>query len=103
MASQLDHFTTWDDPRLWQQITDLVTSPQKRLACIHEAEAQPGAQNAATGSSLDITAVLNQHGIPTSNARVLVSYSLDSHALKVRIENGGVNWAGTLSLQITKD
>lgn len=103
MNGTLDHFTTWDDPQLWNRITELVTSPQLRLAGIHHLEARVRASGSGVGEALDVTDALNEHGIPTSNARVLASYDLESNSLHVVIRNGGVNWAGTLTLQIRED
>lgn len=106
MNGTLDHFTTWDDPRLWNRITELVTSPQLRLSSIHQLEATARAAGTAvgeSGQSLDVTAALNESGIPTSNAQVLASYNLGNNSLNIVIRNGGVNWTGTLTLQIRED
>lgn len=100
MSPQMSHFTTWDDPALWTRISEIVTSQQGRFAFMHQAEAS--AANAAAGQDIDITDSLNQHGIPTSNARVTANYALANHALTIKISNGGVDWNGTLNVQITK-
>lgn len=101
MSATLDHFTTWDDPRLWHRITELVTTPQLRLGHIHrlESTAKAASENANTGP-IDVTGELNRSGIPTANAKVLASYNLEHHTLNVVIRNGGVNWKGTLTLEI---
>ena len=100
MSPQASHFTTWDDPALWNRVTEIVTSPQGRFAALHQAEAaSPGAK---AGMELDVTDALNQNGIPTSNARVYCTYDLANHTATVRITNGGIDWNGTLNLQITK-
>ncbi len=105
-TAALNHFTTWDDPRLWALVTDFVTSP-KRLAFLHQAEAAATAQNVAANAQIgnaqiDVTSVLNQNGIPTSNSKVLVSADLQSNNVKITITNGGIDWSGTLSLSIQK-
>lgn len=101
MSPQASHFTTWDDPALWNRVTEIVTSPQGRFAVLHQAEAT--APSATAGQEIDITDVLNQNGIPTSNARVSCTYDLANHSATIRIRNGGVNWNGTVRLEITKD
>lgn len=103
MSGTLDHFTTWDDPRLWNQITELVTRPQLRLVSIHQLETRLKAAGAPLGGELDVTDALNESGIPTSNARVLASFNRESNSLNVVIRNGGVNWSGTLTLRIEKN
>jgi hypothetical protein len=103
MAAALDHFTTWDDPRLWERIIRLVTVPALRLAGVHQLETWQRAAGAAAGAPFDITEALHQQGIPTANARVLASYDLEHHSLHVFVRRGGVDWKGTLTLTITRD
>jgi hypothetical protein len=98
----LDHFTTWDDPKLWDIVRDVVCSP-KRNAFIHNAEAQHKKSPTALGEPLDMTPVLNQQGLPTGNAKVLVSYDMVAHSCNVLVQKGGTDWSGTLTLKITKD
>jgi hypothetical protein len=98
----LDHFTTWDDPHLWNAIRDVVTTP-KRNAFIHGGEAQLKSAGPAFGEGLDITSVINQHGIPTGPAKVFVSFNAAGNTADVHISKGGTNWTGVLTLRITKD
>jgi len=103
MGATPDHFTTWDDPRLWDRIIQLVTAPALRLASVHQLETWQKAAGTAAGEPFDITAALNGGGIPTANARVLASFDLESYSLRVIVRRGGVDWKGTLTVAITRD
>jgi hypothetical protein len=98
----LQSFTTWDDPALWDAVRDLVTSKQ-RNAFLHAAEAQAISANAGVGQGIDITSQLNQNGIPTANAKVLVTVDLLGHSVSIHVKNAGVNWHGTLNVNLTTD
>jgi hypothetical protein len=99
MAAALDHFTTWDDPRLWDAVRDLVTT-SKRNVFIHNGEAHLRAAHTAPGEAVDITSLLNSSGIPTSEAQVLATFSQDTNTVNVIVKKAGIDWHGAVTLTL---
>jgi hypothetical protein len=103
MTPPQNHFTTWDDPAILTRVVQLVTGPKSRDLFIHECQADCPKGKDGPGQEIDITSTLNKNGIPTSQARVYVKYDLATHSAHIHVRNGGTNWKGAFTVELTKD